>query len=101
MTKGSSPATDGGPSTLSGILRVFENARGNLTLAEMARQLGIERSALDGMIQLLVRKGRLREVREQSEACPTCNLRLACGAGRSTGPPGICYELVETGPEPR
>ena len=94
----SSPTTSRGSPTLSGILREFENGRGGLTLAEIARKLDIERSALEGMIQLLVRKGRLREVCGPGGACSACNLRVVCGAGHSGGPPGISYELVKNGP---
>ncbi|MBM3958062.1 MAG: helix-turn-helix domain-containing protein, partial [Gemmatimonadetes bacterium] len=48
------------PGPLGAILREFGRADGALTLGELAGRLGIERSALDGMIRLLVRKGRLR-----------------------------------------
>lgn len=95
--KRAAPApTDGAP-TLSGVLREFENARRDLTLAEVARKLGIERGALDGMIQLLVRKGRLREVGGAEGSCAGCGLRPGCRAGSSDGPAAACYELVKSG----
>jgi len=87
------PAAGDSPS-LSGVLREFEDARGNLTLVEIARRLGTERSALEGMIQLLVRKGRLRRARGAEDGCAACGLRLACGGERSGGSLGTCYELV-------
>jgi len=88
------PAPRKGSPTLSGVLREFENARGDITLAELARHLGVERSALDGMIQLLVRKGRLREVGGAEGSCTGCGLRPGCRAGSSDGPAAACYELV-------
>ena len=88
------PAPTNGPPTLSGVLREFENARGDITLAELARKLGVERSALDGMIQLLVRKGRLREVGGADDGCAGCGLRPGCRDGSSDGPAAACYELV-------
>ncbi len=88
------PAPTNGPPTLSGVLREFENASRDLTLAEVARKLGIERSALDGMIQLLVRKGRLREVGGAEDGCAGCGLRPGCRDGRSDGPAAARYELV-------
>ena len=97
MGPGPSPASAGGSPTLSRILREFEDARGQVTLGEIARKLGIERSALEGMIQLLVRKGRLREVCGVGESCATCGVRLACGAAHSGGALGNVYELVKNG----
>ncbi len=88
------PAPTKGRPTLSGVLREFENARGDLTFAEVAGKLGIERSALDGMIQLLVRKGRLREVGGAEGSCAGCGLRSGCSDGSSGGPAAVCYELV-------
>ena len=92
------PAPTKGRPTLSGVLREFENARGDITLAELARKLGVERSALDGMIQLLVRKGRLREMSGADDGCAGCGLRPGCRPGRrdgsSDGPAAACYELV-------
>ena len=97
MTERSSPVSASGSPTLSGILREFENARGRVTLTEIALKLGIERSALEGMIQLLVRKGRVREVCGADGACSGCEVRFACGTGCSGGPLGTVYELVKGG----
>jgi len=98
MREDSSPAPENGTPALSAVLRELEDPGGQLTLAEIARKLGIERSALEGMIQLLVRKGRLREVSEGGDACSACGLRPACGAGHSGGTFGACYELVRRDP---
>lgn len=95
-TEASAAPTAGASPTLSGVLREFEGARGNLTLVEIARRLGTERSALEGMIQLLVRKGRLRRARGAEDGCAACGLRLACGDERSGGSLGTCYELVRS-----
>lgn len=43
------------------VLQALEGARGPVSLDELSRQLGVERSALEGMIAYWVRKGRLRE----------------------------------------
>ncbi len=42
------------------VLQELEAARGPLSLDELSRQLGIERDALNGMLQALVRLGHLR-----------------------------------------
>lgn len=41
------------------VLQAVEAAQGPLDLNELSRRLDIDRSALDGMIQFWVRKGRL------------------------------------------
>jgi DNA-binding MarR family transcriptional regulator len=45
---------------LSQIIKELESAGGAIDLDELSRRLGVERSALDGMIETLVGKGRLR-----------------------------------------
>lgn len=52
---------------LSQILRTFRDSGGAISLEELRRRLGVDRSALDGMLDTLVRQGRLREV---SGECP-------------------------------
>ena len=79
---------------LSRILEELEEARGPLDLNEMSRRLGVERSALDGMLQLLVRKGRLREVGPTAEACSHCASRFSCAHGQTGVLLGKAYELV-------
>jgi hypothetical protein len=78
---------------LSQILQELENAKGPVDLSDLSRRLGVQRSALDGMIQFLVRKGRLRELDmgETPPACTSCGHRNACtlvGIGKA-------YELAE------
>ena len=43
------------------VLSELESAKGPVDLNELGRKLGVERSALDGMIAFWVRKGRLHE----------------------------------------
>lgn len=42
------------------VLQELESARGLVSLDDVSRKLGVERSALDGMVDFWVRKGRLR-----------------------------------------
>ena len=49
------------------VLESIESADGPVRVAELSRQLGIERSALEGMIAYWVRKGRL--VDDDETAC--------------------------------
>jgi len=65
---------------LSQIMKELERAGGAIDLNELSRRLGVQRSALDGMIDVLVRKGRLRavEVGEIPPMCAGCAKRSAC-----------------------
>jgi len=46
---------------LTQVLLEIKSAQNSLNLSELSRKLDIDRSALDGMIQFWVRKGRLRD----------------------------------------
>ena len=46
---------------LQQVLQEIKAANGPINLNELARRLNVERSALDGMIQFWLRKGRLQE----------------------------------------
>ncbi len=64
---------------LSRILHEFGNAGGPVDLDELSRRLGVQRSALEGMIEFLVRKRYLREVRnEGAPVCAGCSIRSTC-----------------------
>ncbi len=60
------------------VLDIFEQATGPLALSEVARELGIERGVLEGMLQYWVRKGKLREVTGGTQICPICNRSDEC-----------------------
>ncbi len=79
---------------LSRILEELREAKGPLDLNEMSRRLGVERRALDGMLQFLVRKGRLREVGPIAEACSHCTGRFSCAQLKVGVLLGKAYELV-------
>jgi hypothetical protein len=46
---------------LTQVLQELESAQGAVSLDDLSRKLGVERSALEGMIAFWVRKGRLKE----------------------------------------
>jgi hypothetical protein len=69
---------------LKKVLDEVKNASGAVDLNGLAKKLGIERSALDGMVQFWVRKGRLTdddlaEDNQPFDACGSC-------AGSCPGP---------------
>ena len=78
---------------LSRIIDEFRKSSGLLDLNELSRRLGVDKSALDGMFQLMVRQGKLREVGPDTEACTHCAGHLSC-ASMPLGNAGKIYELV-------
>lgn len=80
---------------LSEILKAFRQTGGPLDLNELSRQLGTERSALEGMLELLVRQGKLKEVNPGAEDCVHCRDRSHCAHLQAGNLMGKVYELVE------
>jgi len=78
---------------LSQIIDEFRKSSGLLDLNGLSQRLGVEKSALDGMLQLLVRQGKLREIGLDTEACTHCAGHLSC-ASIQAGNVGKAYELV-------
>jgi hypothetical protein len=83
-------------STLREVLRAFEDARGPLSLNDIARDLDITPGMLDGMIDYWVRKGKIRPA-ASGAACASCSLSKSCCTYSPNTPRG--YVLV-TGGEP-
>lgn len=77
---------------LQKVLREIEAAQGAISLNELAGKLGVERSALAGMIEFWIRKGRLRINTWDLEAvCGACS-GAACG-GSYPGPQGCPFVM--------
>ncbi len=74
------------------ILHVVEAAQGPLDLNELSRRLGVERSALDGMIQFWVRKGRLIDDAVVAGQGAAVCASHACGRG-CPGPQHCSFAL--------
>jgi hypothetical protein len=70
---------------LKQVLQEIESSHGPLSLDDLSRQLGVERGALEGMIDFWVRKGRLKEdyaVALQG-LCPGAECGSACPGAES------------------
>jgi hypothetical protein len=63
------------------LLSVLGDATGPISFADLSRRLGVERSALEPMLELLVRKGLLTEW-QQTDTDVACR-STACGASCS------------------
>jgi hypothetical protein len=83
---------------LSRLLKECASSGGIIDLNELSRRLDIERSALDGMLELLVRQGRLREVcgAGNSGGCHCGGSCSGCGQA-SEANTGKSYELISLG----
>lgn len=55
------------------VLHAIETADGPVHVATLSQRLGIERTALEGMIAYWVRKGRLQESEAAAVSAPSCN----------------------------
>lgn len=66
------------------VLQAIEEAQGPLNLADMARTLGVDQSALEGMIAYWVRKGRLEDTQAQ-ESCRCSCSTSSCGSSTEVG----------------
>ena len=68
------------------VLRELESAQGPVNTNELSRKLGIERSALEGMIEFWVRKGRLKSddqiAAETLATCTTGSCSCSCPGPR-------------------
>ncbi len=64
---------------LQQILQELEATQGPVSLSDLARKLDVERSALEGMIEFWVRKGRLKDDTQEANAIYSLCNSAACG----------------------
>jgi hypothetical protein len=78
---------------LTEIMKAFREAEKPMDLNELGRALGTDRSALEGMLETLVRQGKLKEINVGGETCGNCHGKSGCAALHS-GMIGKVYELA-------
>ena len=78
---------------LAEVLKEIAEAQGPIDLKELSHRLCVETSALEGMIETLVRQGKIRQI--SPEDCGHCDKRSACAHVQAGGSLGKAYELVE------
>ena len=74
------------------VLRELESAQGPVNMNDLSRELGVERSALEGMIAYLVQKGRLQDDDKIAEASMALCDSGSCGAA-CPGPQGCPFVI--------
>jgi hypothetical protein len=86
----------------SQILIEFRNSKTPLSLGGLSRRLDVEKSALEGMLETLVRKGRLKAshgplaepvVECESVTCAGCGSAASCPFAGNM--PVVTYSLIE------
>jgi predicted transcriptional regulator len=63
---------------LTELLRLLEQNQAEYNLQELGRILGVQPSAVAGMLETLVRKGRVLEVGADCSICDSCGIRGHC-----------------------
>ena len=81
-------------SRLSRVLREFRNSKGAINLNKLCQVLNVERSALDGMINMLVRQGKLKQVSTKKLTCSNCARCSGCSKSKDGIMQGKTWELV-------
>ncbi len=63
---------------LSQLLQILGENEGQIDLGVVSRQLGAEPSAVAGMLETLIAKGRIVEIGADCGVCSTCSLQNQC-----------------------
>jgi hypothetical protein len=63
---------------ISKLLQLLEENQGEMDLYSLGRQLGAQPSAVEGMFQVLMHKGRVIEIGSDCGTCSSCNLNNQC-----------------------
>ena len=63
---------------LRAILAAIREASKPMCLADLSRDLDIDESALEGMLETLVARGRLRAIRFDGPDCEACPIKGGC-----------------------
>ena len=63
---------------LRAILEAVAAAGRPMCLADLSRDLGIDEPALEGMLETLVARGRLRTIRFDDAGCSSCPVKSGC-----------------------
>lgn len=85
------------------LLRLIEATSGPISLGDLQRQLAVDSTTLEGMIQFWVRKGRLHVNGRSESVCAASCADAGCSCGSCSGIEGcpfiarlpIAYELTK------
>ena len=77
---------------LQQVLEELKTAKGPVSLDALAHKLGVERSALEGMIQFWIRKGRIKDDILESES-PHDVCESVCSTSSCSGPKNCTFVM--------
>jgi Mn-dependent DtxR family transcriptional regulator len=63
---------------LSHLIQLLEENDGVVDLADVSRTLDAQPSAVNGMLETLIRMGRVIEIRPECGVCDTCSQSSSC-----------------------
>ncbi len=63
---------------LSQLIHLLEESEGEVDLVAVSRSLDAQPSAVAGMLETLIHKGRVIEIRPDCGTCDTCGLSSQC-----------------------
>jgi len=63
---------------LAAILGAVRASGRPMCLADLSRELGIDEPALEGMLETLVARGRLRTLQFEDDGCGACPIKSGC-----------------------
>ncbi len=80
---------------LTQILNEFKKSAGAISLDQLSRKLGVEKSALEGMLETMVRQGKLREVGNMNACNGSCSRSChGCSSYNTFANMGKTYQLT-------
>jgi predicted transcriptional regulator len=63
---------------LTQVLKEIVNSRGGIRMKELSRKMGVEESALEGMVEYWVHKGRIRRLSGDDLLCAEVDCDQPC-----------------------
>ena len=63
---------------LTELQRLIEQNQGEINLNQLSKQLGAQPSAVAGMLDFLIRKGRVQELGVDCRSCESCGFANEC-----------------------
>ena len=63
---------------LAAILSAVRTSGRPMCLADLSGELGIDEPALEGMLETLVARGRLRTIQFEDDGCSACPIKSGC-----------------------
>lgn len=84
---------------LSQLIDLLDSQENGLSLSEISRRMGAQPSAVYGMLQTLLHKGRVVAIGPDGGMCNACGVQATCNLLQARGA-RYALNCVKAGPEP-